>query len=66
MRKISILILTSLLCSSNICIAETNMYDVFSGIRNSVQTISDINKLKNEITNTPIKNDTKQAENSNQ
>lgn len=66
MRKISILILTSLLCSSNICIAETNMYDVFSGIRNSVQTISDINKLKNEITNTPIKNDTKQAESINQ
>ena len=56
MKKILILVLASLLYSSNICMAETNMYDVFSGIRNSVQAISDINKLKNEITNKPVEN----------
>ncbi len=62
MKKILILVLASLLYSSNICMAETNMYDVFSGIRNSVQAISDINKLKNEITNKPVENVTKQVE----
>ena len=61
MKKFLIIVLIGLSCP-NICIAETNMYDVFSGIRNSVQTISDINKLKNEITNGFVEDSTKQEE----